>query len=574
MEVDGYATLKHGFFYVKGVPIFYLPYFIYPAKRNRQTGFLTPTVSNSTLKGLDIKFPFFVNMSPSVDATLTPRICTRRALQTALEFRYFPFIKTKGRFYGEYTYDWSFSDEGGPKNHRFFLNWSHSQTLPIGMNLKAYGNWLSDRDYFEFWAGKLDKRKRVRYLESAMMVNRQWNDFMFQAEARYFDDLSVSDNALTRQHLPIVSATAFNQKIPYTPLYFSSDIDYGHFYTPMALDTWIGSRIKMNSTLRLPLSLGGFVKFEPSATFLPKAYSANYVNERGDMEKGVESIRTDLYQIDARAYTDLSSVYGGSFLGFQRIKHSMRPSVSWIFRPPSKAEDYPVFDDSDKVEKVSLITAELDQTLTGKLGEGEYLDFFTLTLSQGYDFYTTRTAEDPLGTRAAPLVRLTNTRAGISLKPHSLIDFSAKGEYDLGLNRANKYILDLGLMDHRGDLLKIEHQYTESSPTQTPVRQTNLSLQARVTSDLTCFFQNQYSHSFDFSYFTSIGMSYQPQCWSMALRYSEAREKDPITNMIKTPEQTVFLTVAIGELGQVYSMTRDLGELADQWGVFSSETDQ
>jgi LPS-assembly protein len=261
-------------------------------------------------------------------------------------------------------------------------------------------------------------------------------------------------------------------------------------------------------------------------------------------------------------------------MGFQRVKHSIRPRVSWIFRPPSTAGEYPVFDDSDKVEKVSLLTAELDQTFTGRLGEGDYLDFLSFSLSQGYDFYTTRTAEDPLGTRSEPLLRLTNTRAKFSLKPHSLVDLTAEAEYDLALNRAHRYIIDLGLMDHRGDTLKIEHQYTEGSENDISIRQTNLNLRLKLTDHLDCYFRNQYSHSFDFSYFTSIGMSYQPQCWSVALKYSEAREMNPVTSRIKTPEQTVFLTLAIGELGPVYSMTRDLGELADQWGVFSSVSDQ
>ncbi len=574
MEVDGYASLRHGFFYVKGAPVLYLPWFIYPAKRNRQTGFLTPTISSSTLKGLDIKFPFFVNISPSVDLTVTPRVCTNRALQTAMEFRYFPFSHTRGRFYGEYTYDWNFENEGGPKNHRFYLNWGHSQTLPGGIRLKAYGNWLSDRDYFEFWAGKLDKRKRIRYLESSMGISRQWNDFIFQSEARYFDDLAVSDNAVTRQHLPVVTASAFHQKIPYTPFYFGANMDYGHFYTPLAMDTWVGSRIRMNTTLSLPIALGRFLKLSPSATFLPKAYSAGYVDEDGDTVEKVETLRTDLYQVNAHAHTDLHAIYNGSFLGFQKVKHSIRPSVSWIFRPTTPTGDYPVFDDSDKVENVSLLTAELSQTFTGKIGEDEYLDFISFNLSQGYDFYTTRTAEDPLGTRLTPLLRLTNTRAKFSLKPHSLVDLSAEAEFNPSLNRASKYLFDMALMDHRGDLLRIEHQYTEGDADAFSVRQTNLDLQVKVTENLACYVQNQYSHSFDFSYFTSFGVSYHPQCWSIALKYSQAREKDPDTSRITVPEQTVFLTLAIGQLGPVYSMTRDLGELAGQWGVFSSKSER
>ncbi|MBM3301582.1 MAG: LPS-assembly protein LptD, partial [Deltaproteobacteria bacterium] len=54
VTLEGYGTLKHGFFYIKDIPVFYLPWLIYPAKRQRQTGFLMPTMANSSLRGFDV----------------------------------------------------------------------------------------------------------------------------------------------------------------------------------------------------------------------------------------------------------------------------------------------------------------------------------------------------------------------------------------------------------------------------------------------------------------------------------------------------------------------------------------
>jgi lipopolysaccharide assembly outer membrane protein LptD (OstA) len=83
----------------------------------------------------------------------------------------------------------------------------------------------------------------------------------------------------------------------------------------------------------------------------------------------------------------------------------------------------------------------------------------------------------------------------------------------------------------------------------------------KVTSNLDCFFENQFTHQFNFSYFTSFGLNYHPQCWSVLLRYSEVREQDPVTQKIKEPDQTVFMTLSLYGLGQVYRFTRDWGEL-------------
>ena len=195
VTLEGYGTLKHGFFYIKDIPVFYLPWLIYPAKRERQTGFLMPSTASSSLRGIDFRLPFFLNISPSVDATISPRFCSRRAFQTGLEFRYNPSDDLKGRFYGEYTYDWKYGPPSDPVKNLFYALWRHDQDLSGAARLKTNVQWVSDRNYFDIWGGRFDKRLRVRYMESNAVLYRQTNSFLLQAEARYFDNLDLPDNA-------------------------------------------------------------------------------------------------------------------------------------------------------------------------------------------------------------------------------------------------------------------------------------------------------------------------------------------------------------------------------------------
>ncbi|MEI8181815.1 MAG: LPS assembly protein LptD [Desulfomonile sp.] len=561
VTLEGYGKLKHGVFYVKDIPVFYLPWLIYPAKRKRQTGFLAPTFANSSIKGVDLRLPFFIDISPSVDATIIPRICTRRAAQAALEFRYFPSESFSGRFYGEYTYDWKYQPYEVPKNHRFFVTFRHDQEIAGQVGLKAHGTWVSDRDYFEFWGGRFDRRLRIRYLESNAVLFKQSNFFLFQAEARHFDNLDLPDNALTVQNIPTITGTLFSLPLAYTPFYLNSDVVYDHFYAPRMNEHWLGSRVQLDTRLTMPVAIGRYLKLEPSMTYLGKAYSADYYR-RDKSISSVNSLRTDLYQINTDIFADLNSVYDGSLLGFQRIQHTIRPRFAWTYRPPSLSKQiYPHFDDSDRMDRLSLLTAEMRQTLSGRIGPGEYLDFVTLSVSQGYDFFDSRTAEDPLGERQPVRFPWTNTQAELTVKPHYLVDLTAQAQYDPVLNRARKYSLNLGLMDHRGDLFRVLHQYTEDDKREDLNRQTNVNLQLKLSSTLDCIFENQYSHQFNFSYFTSLGLSYHPQCWNVVLRYSEVREQDPVTQRIKEPDQTVFVTLSLYGLGQVYRFTRDWREL-------------
>jgi LPS-assembly protein len=554
VTLEGYGRLKHGFFYIKDIPVFYIPWFMYPAKRTRQTGFLVPNLSNSSLKGFDVRVPFFLALSPSADATITPRICSKRAAQVALEFRYIPYEDFRGRFYGEYTYDWGNGDNGAQRLHRFFVALRHDQDLGGVARLKCDGTWVSDRDYFELWGNRFDKRNRVRYLESNAVVYRQSDNVLFQAEARHFDNLDLPDNSVTVQNLPIVRASLFNQQVPYTPFHVSSNVVYNYFYAPVMNDQWFGNRLHLDARLSLPVSLGPYLKMEPWFAYTAKAYAAAFYRNDRSVDT-VNAIRTDMYEVGGDVFTDIERVYPAELFGFQRVKHAIRPRLTWTYRPVETKERFPVFDDTDKVDRVSLLNAELRQTVTGRLGSEQYLDFLSFIISQGFDF------DNALGNGAPGRPGWTSTRLELGLRPHTLVDLSSQAEYDPAMNRLRKYGAGIGLMDHRGDTLRIFHQFAEGDMRQDLNRQTNLALQFKIGSNMDCFFESQYTHQFKFAYFTSLGVLYHPQCWNLELKYSETRSQDPATGKIKDPDQTLFMTVSLYGLGQVYRMTRDWGDI-------------
>ncbi|PIE35918.1 hypothetical protein CSA56_02420, partial [candidate division KSB3 bacterium] len=74
--------------FVKGIPIFYFPYFIYPIKTERQTGLLVPDIGNSTSNGFKIGNSFFWAISPTQDATFYHTYYEKRGHKFDLEYRY------------------------------------------------------------------------------------------------------------------------------------------------------------------------------------------------------------------------------------------------------------------------------------------------------------------------------------------------------------------------------------------------------------------------------------------------------------------------------------------------------
>lgn len=70
------------------VPVLYLPYFSFPVSKQRKTGFLYPKIGTSSNSGLEIETPFYWNIAPQLDATITPNYMSKRGLQLNTEFRY------------------------------------------------------------------------------------------------------------------------------------------------------------------------------------------------------------------------------------------------------------------------------------------------------------------------------------------------------------------------------------------------------------------------------------------------------------------------------------------------------
>jgi LPS-assembly protein len=71
----------------KGVPILYLPWISFPLSSARQTGLLFPTLGSSSRNGATLSTPWYWNIAPNKDLTLTPTLYSRRGIDTGLEYR-------------------------------------------------------------------------------------------------------------------------------------------------------------------------------------------------------------------------------------------------------------------------------------------------------------------------------------------------------------------------------------------------------------------------------------------------------------------------------------------------------
>ena len=71
-----------------GTPILALPRLSFPLSDARKSGWLPPSINTDNRSGIELSVPWYWNMAPNRDATLTPRLITRRGLGLDTEFRY------------------------------------------------------------------------------------------------------------------------------------------------------------------------------------------------------------------------------------------------------------------------------------------------------------------------------------------------------------------------------------------------------------------------------------------------------------------------------------------------------
>jgi LPS-assembly protein len=130
----------------KGLPVLYVPWISFPLSDKRQSGFLYPTFGTSTRNGATLSLPYYVNLAPNRDLTLTPTIYAQRGVKLSSELR---VLQERGR--GELQVDVMPHDSltGTQRNYqRINTEWQ----LPGSWRARVNAENASDTRYFEDFA--------------------------------------------------------------------------------------------------------------------------------------------------------------------------------------------------------------------------------------------------------------------------------------------------------------------------------------------------------------------------------------------------------------------------------------
>lgn len=143
-QETGRGVARDATLYVGPVPIFYIPYFNFPIDSRRASGVLIPSLRYNAHNGLDLAVPYYLNLAPNYDATVTPRIVTNRNPMLNGEFRFLNPYLGSGTIVGGFLPNDPKYGDLDRKELSFQDRMSFGEHWSSFINL----NYVSDKEFF------------------------------------------------------------------------------------------------------------------------------------------------------------------------------------------------------------------------------------------------------------------------------------------------------------------------------------------------------------------------------------------------------------------------------------------
>jgi LPS-assembly protein len=325
-QASGTGTATNVSLSFMGVPFLYSPWLSFPIDDRRKSGFLAPVVGESSRNGVEIALPYYLNLHPQFDATLTPRLVSRRGLMLGSELRYL-------NAWGEGSLDFEYlPDDKLVDEDRSLLRYRHDGHPVPGLTANVDYSLASDADYFRDLGNSLSIAS-VTHLDQHAAVLYQADTWMASGRLQSYQtiDDAIPRNSRPYEQLPILVFRTQRPELNLRPYYrlVSSYVDFQHS------DRIGGQRLDLQPGLSLPLYTPA-AYFQPTATLRYTHYGLDARPAAG----GREQERTlPVFSIDSGLFLERDTDWGGLDL-----VQTLEPRLYYLNVPYRDQSDIPLFD--------------------------------------------------------------------------------------------------------------------------------------------------------------------------------------------------------------------------------------
>jgi LPS-assembly protein len=469
--------------YFKDVPILYFPKFSFSLNNERKSGFLRPSFGTNSDNGFEFEQPYYWNIAPNMDATISPRVMTKRGVQLGSEFRYLNTALSgvyRGKVGFEYLPDDRLRDDS---RHAFSL--MHEQTTSNGFSGLINYTKVSDNDYYTNLSSDITGSSQTQLLQQGMLTYGGGGWWSASINFQQYQTLQSDKNNPVLEQYRMLPQITFNAR---KPDLYGADIEllgqYTHFtikereqYGMIFPD---GNRTVLYPQISLPyVTPGWYVTPKFGVNYRDYSLSGNVAGTPDSM-----SVSLPVFSLDAGMTFERSSRWFG-----RDYTQTLEPRLYYVNIPHKDQSDIPLFDTAladfnfaqifsenqfsgwDRINNANQLTAALTSRLIDPESGNEIMRAMI-----GERFYFTRNKVALSGNAVSSdddKWERSDFLAGFSGQILPKVYADTAWQFDLNDRHTKRYSLGMRYQPEPGKVLNASYRYNRE--TTSPVNQVDVS---------------------------------------------------------------------------------------------------
>jgi len=482
------------------------PYAAFPLESRRRSGLLTPYYAQTSQRGLEFGIPYYWNIAPERDLTLTPVYMARRGFQLKSHFRYL-----QPQFTGEMRYEYLPNDPVFGAT-RTGLAWQHNHVFAPGYVGFVDYNKVSDDRYFVDMASQV-KQVSVGNLPQDAYLSKSGavrdGSFFSQFRLQRFQTLQ---DPLAPIVPPYWRLPQLNASASYNDVGGIFDTSVPGEYVRFVHSTLVeGSRATFAPTVAAPRVAPGWY-LRPTAGL---RYTTYELDQSAPGEPTKPSVAIPWLSVDSGLVFERAARWFG-----QSLTQTLEPRLFYVYAPYHNQDHIPLFDTAladfnypqlftenrfvggDRFGDANQVTI----AATTRFLQPDGQELFRATLGQRFYFQEERVALAPGSTLR--LASESDVLASVGGRATKALSFDATTQYNPYRGGAERYSVGLRYAPEIAKVLNFSYRFQRDT-----LRQIDLSGQWPVANGW--YGVGRYNYSFlDRRLLEGLaGAEYNAGCW-------------------------------------------------------------
>ena len=353
-RVEEFGTARDTWLEFKGRRVFHLPWISFPLSDRRKSGFLTPTFGTSGPGGAEVTLPYYFNLAPNHDATLTARAMNGRGVQAQGELRFLSRAYGTGRLAAQHLpHDSKFDGDRTAFDLRHRHRWTDRWSTDIRFE------WVSDRGYLEDLGANLSQSSRSHL---PRRLDATWRGDGWDARLRLQDFMTL-DRTIRPEDRPYARLPQINVRTNRPRKNRAPNFELKAEATYFDDDSrTTGTRVDLQPSLAWPnRTAAAFVT--PKATLHVTGYRLNRTATEAALDDDPSRVVPSL-SLDGGLFLERPVTLSGT-----PLVQTIEPRVYYLLVPHEHQDDLPTFDTARPTFSFAQLFRENRYTGRDRIGD-------------------------------------------------------------------------------------------------------------------------------------------------------------------------------------------------------------